>query len=441
MKKYFLFLFLPTLIWPIWDTKWLNPNRWGCAFTNYGIFGQDNQHPGAYWPRPLRNFYIYGAGFWFGCINNNDTLVTTGYEPNSAYSEIVPTLSFYWRDGYQNPLDKIYTYPDTWPPPRDRFPMAPINPVSERDFWCCFCDSDPVFHYPPDTARPIGIDCALTVYSFSDSLAQDFIFLKYEIFNYNQYPINNGYFGILIDADVGDYSDDFGGWFSRLQTGFIGDYDNHENPGSSWERGTPGVVAIRFLTANPPCSLSSFRLYSIENDPRNDPERYQLMTPGSTLDSLPGDMRLLLSLGPFHLLPESSITFYFALIGAKYGEENEPPQIRDTMDIVMASELAETIFYQRIGIEETYLKLASDFPYRIYPNPFSRKLFILSQSNEKIKVEIYNTEGKLVKRLSGQKNLFWEGRDERNRKLPSGIYILKIRSGRKEKWEKVLRMR
>ncbi|MEO0102233.1 MAG: T9SS type A sorting domain-containing protein, partial [candidate division WOR-3 bacterium] len=269
---------------------------------------------------------------------------------------------------------------------------------------------------------------------------QDFIFLKYEIFNCNQYPINKGYFAISLDGDVGDYSDDFGGWFSRLQTGFIGDYDNHENPGSSWESGTPGAVAIRFLTANPPCSLSSFRLYSIENEPGDDPGRYQLMTPGFTLDSLPGDMRLLISLGPFSLPPESSITFYFALIGAKYGEENEPPQIRDTTDLIMASELAEIIFHQRIGIEEGYIGCAPDFPYRIYPNPFSRKLFILSPRNEEIKVEIYNIEGKLVKKLSGQKNIFWDGQSKEREKIPAGLYLLRINQGRKTKIAKVIHL-
>lgn len=51
-----------------YDKDWLDINRWRCPFYNDGRFGIDvgtrRDVAGGYWPYPLKNFYIFGAGLW-----------------------------------------------------------------------------------------------------------------------------------------------------------------------------------------------------------------------------------------------------------------------------------------------------------------------------------------------------------------------------------------
>ncbi len=71
------------------------------------------------------------------------------------------------------------------------------------------------------------------------------------------------------------------------------------------------------------------------------------MTSGFTIEPGPADMRMLLSFGPFNLLPDFSFRFYFAIITAEYGEEGEPPPSRETTDLISSADLAERLFRER----------------------------------------------------------------------------------------------
>jgi hypothetical protein len=151
MKKLLaLLLILPAIAPAVRDMKWSDLNHWSCPFCNDGRWGIDittgSGVAGGSWPQPLKNFYVFGGGPWVGGIVGNDTLVTMGYNPNSGFTEFGPTLCRYWRQGTADSADRVYKYPGDWPPPLRRFPMAPQQPRSEMDLWCCFGDSDPQNH-------------------------------------------------------------------------------------------------------------------------------------------------------------------------------------------------------------------------------------------------------------------------------------------------------
>jgi hypothetical protein len=73
------------------------------------------------------------------------------------------------------------------------------------------------------------------------------------------------------------------------------------------------------------------------------------------------------------------------------------------------------------------------------PNPFSELAVISYQLEAKSEVEIkiYNLKGQLVKHLyagsqdKGDQVLAWEGCDDRNQALPSGVYILRLQENGK----------
>ena len=73
-----------------------------------------------------------------------------------------------------------------------------------------------------------------------------------------------------------------------------------------------------------------------------------------------------------------------------------------------------------------------------YPNPFNNKSQIKYSIREysTIEINIYNIYGQLVRTLfegnkePGQYAVSWNGSDRRNKKMPNGIYIVKLKSNR-----------
>jgi len=465
MKKYFvlLLLLLPMVVLAVWDMDTVDINKWRCVFDNKGRLGFDSisNMAGGYWPYPTRNFYIYGAGPWIGATIGSESLVTLGYNPNTSFCEMMTTLCRYWRAGYTNPLDRIYQYPGDWPPPSSRFPMAPLTSRSQRDFWCCFGDSDPSRH--SSGGRPLGIDIALTIYGFSDSIAQNFFFLKYDLMNNNSYTINNVYFGIVVDGDIGDATDDMVGLirdryftvgtrtFRVRNTGFLYDNNNLEATSATWASGTPGAVALRLLSAPAGLNMTAFKIFALSVDPVTDLYQYRTLAgynyqtgqyqPFDSVDVTPSDKRMLLSSGPLNLAPLTSASFHYAIIAAPYGAAGAPANNRDTSELALQCYLADSIYTARIlGIEEAPKPSTHYNSIKISPNPFKTTLFISSLLNQRLQTEIYNANGMLVKTLNGT-HLIWNGKDNKEHTLPSGIYFLRIHQQAETMTSKVLLIR
>lgn len=454
--KRLIVLLMPALCLGIYDLEWFDLNNWKCPLYNEGRWGIDitigSGAPGGSWPQPLRNFYIFGAGPWIGTIVGNETLVTIGYNPNSGGTEMFPALCRYWRQPLDS-ADRIYKYPNDWPPPLSRFPMAPQNPRSEMDLWTTFSDSNPDGHIQP--GRPLGIDIYLTVYGFSDSIARDFFFLKYELANASGAELNEIYFGMVVDADIGNYSDDMAGLILNKQfivgsdtfwvknTGFFYDYDNSERAGQTWESGTPGAVALRLLRA--PKDLSAFKRFSIEIDPVTDPQQFLTLKgynyhtgeyePFDSIDPTPADKRGLLATGPFDLKPDSVLTLYFAVIAAPYGDSGQGPSGRDTTELALRAWWAERFLERILGIEEENAGKVA-IARRVAPNPC--RLGAPLQINVADDVRIYDIQGRLIKELQGKEKI-WDGSDRQGRQVSAGVYFVRTdKDGKEQTGTKVL---
>jgi len=83
-----------------------------------------------------------------------------------------------------------------------------------------------------------------------------------------------------------------------------------------------------------------------------------------------------------------------------------------------------------------------------YPNPFTSETTIFfqfsseqNQQNEQTKLEIYNLKGQKVKQFSiddGRFSIVWDGKDESENPVSSGIYLLKMNSDNFQKYHKIL---
>jgi len=387
-KLVLLVLLVPALALAISDMKWFDLNHWSTPFINDGPWGHDPQGSGVAggsWPRPLQNFYVFGAGPWIGTITDStppETLCTFLYNPNSGSSEGYPTLCCYWREN-EDSLDRIYKYPGDWPPPQSRFPMAPLDPRGDMDLWCCFCDSNPANHISP--GRPLGIDVYLTVCGYDDSLAEDFFYLKYELANSSGDTLKEIFFGMAFDPDIGDATDDMTGLILdhmyqvgedtiRVRnTGFAYDYNNVELPSSSWESGTPGAVAVMLLESPESLGLTAFKSVTIDNDPMLDATQYLTLAgydwrtgiynPYDSVDTSPGDKRMLLATGPFDIAPDSVLTFWYAVIGSPFGDSGQAPSERDTSELALRCKWAREYFEQVTAVAEQPLTLRNAQPF------------------------------------------------------------------------------
>lgn len=377
MKKLFLLaLLMPALALAIPDMKWFDLNHWSTPLRNDGRWGHDPTQgsgvAGGSWPQPLKNYYIFGAGPWVGAmLPSSETLCTFFYNPNSGGTEGYPTLCSYWGGGGDS-LDRVYKYPGDWPPPAGKFPMAPQVPRSDMDMWCCFCDSNPANHISP--GRPLGIDVYLTVCGYDDSVAQDFFYLKYQLANSSGDSIRDAYFGMALDPDIGNATDDMVGLIldhtyvvgqETIQvqnTGFAYDYDNYEAPSSSWESGTPGTVAVMLLDSPDSLGLTAFKRFTLSVEPLNDSGQYLSLAgynyqtgayePYDSIDTSPGDKRMLLATGPFDLAPDSVLTFWYAVIGSPFGDSGQAPSERDTSELALRCKWARLYWDQVTAVAE-----------------------------------------------------------------------------------------
>ncbi|MGQ9701023.1 MAG: T9SS type A sorting domain-containing protein [bacterium] len=84
-----------------------------------------------------------------------------------------------------------------------------------------------------------------------------------------------------------------------------------------------------------------------------------------------------------------------------------------------------------VGIEET--KSSAENPsLKILPNPFTKSAKIrLPIVNEPWQLKIYNVEGKLVRhwekaQIEPANHIIWDGTDNQDKRIPAGIYFIKM---------------
>lgn len=85
----------------------------------------------------------------------------------------------------------------------------------------------------------------------------------------------------------------------------------------------------------------------------------------------------------------------------------------------------------------------------LYPNPFRNQLMLIVnlKENADTKVEVYNLKGQKVKEIfsdqavRGEMNLVWDATDYKGTKVASGIYLIRIKSGKQQKTLKVINLK
>jgi hypothetical protein len=140
----------------------------------------------------------------------------------------------------------------------------------------------------------------------------------------------------------------------------------------------------------------------------------------------------------------------YEIVGDPYVQYATYPRIavdyRNRLHVIWTdtrSGVAEDIYYKyttgEIGIKDESRKKTTRLSLlKIYPNPFRNTIRIAAGENLKLGsqfLNIYDITGRLVKRFDLRSNssgqlleFYWDGKDDEDNSLPSGIYFVQVKS-------------
>jgi hypothetical protein len=329
---------------------------------NWGIFGSYPsssmpvaQFPSAEWPAGSGVEHLYIAGLWIGARKGGFPSVST-----SAFErELMPT---------DDPIDIIYnSYEGA--PGGARLPSPMLDDdgdgmidedfldgrdndgdglvdedfaaISPQMFSSWYTDNQPVTGEIYPEHEPLGIMVRQETYQWDSERFDDFVGVKLTVTNIGEEIIEDLYFGIFTDGDVGRrsdgvyWNDDASGWWTGtistdlgpadLDVAYVYDYDGDGGRTTSYL----GVVILDHpvdplgISAPQNVGWLNFRQFGgdqpYENggDPTNDFQRYEVMSTSrrDMSDGGPVDCRVYSGIGPFAQLgPGESMVVHVGLV-------------------------------------------------------------------------------------------------------------------------------
>ncbi len=337
-------------------------------------------------------------------------------------------------------------------------------------------------------SQPLGIELQSAYWAYNtEGPLNNMIFRKYKIINKGSDNIEQMYCAISTDPDVGNATDDFAGCDTLLNLAFAYnafDTDNIFNQ-------MPPALGFSLLKGpivnNAELNLSSFnfilnahplygyptignksyeegavRFYNLFQGILNNGEQYHVpeglgggetsfpfsgnpiagegWLDGSESEFQPGNRDMNLSTGPFNLMPGEEQEIVFVQIAA--GGYNNITRF-EAIDSLKSYTQYANDYYKKITGVETGKKneIPQNFElYQNYPNPFNPSTTIsynLPRTSD-VELKIYDILGHEVKSFSiisqnaGTQNIVWNGTNNYNEQVSSGIYIYKLKAVSRE---------
>ncbi len=392
----------PTALIFDYDTR-LDINNLEMFVYNDGNFAYDNANvlgktDGLYYPRGTSKTVVYSAGLWLGAKVAGETRVAIA----EYSSEFVPGPMEDGTYLPDNALFKVYkvrsgdtpaSNPDyaNWPVSQGAPVDATGDPLILGDLmtWSVFNDADPDHHInDAGSTLPLGVEIQHTAFGWARGTALGNVyFLKYLIINKGGNTLDSAYVSIWADPDLGNASDDLVGCDTVLSLGYC--YNEGEDSeygaaapavGFDFLRGplvlgSPADIGWLNGVARPGfknLAMSSFNKYINGTDPASRVETYGYMK-GLTKDGLSGQMipmidpstglptrfavsgdpvaqtgwideaaadrRLMLSTGPFTMVPGDTQEVVVAVL---VGQGNSP--LGSVIALRQVDEAVQTVF-------------------------------------------------------------------------------------------------
>ncbi|MFH1221028.1 MAG: hypothetical protein V1694_11340 [Candidatus Eisenbacteria bacterium] len=333
------------------NTSFIDANNIQMIVTNHGSFAYDltAQNSGLWFPKGTDKTAVYASGLWIGAKVGGETRIAAGsfaqeYGPGPILEDGTP-------DDPSKPEHRVYkirtgdnaensTDYAEWPSDLG----APVdehgNPLllGDQTLWCVYNDADPALHNTDEgRTKPLGVEVQQTTFAFDwKGALGNVIFIKFKVINKGENLLENTYFSVWADPDVGGSSDDYVGCDTTLNVGFAYNATNTDNlygarvPCVGYDFFLGPVIKDAHGVPIDTLGMSSFNKYINGTDPRAFRESYNYMQgltldgkpvldplgnptkfwlPGDPvtntgwLDSDPADRRFMVNSGPFTMAP------------------------------------------------------------------------------------------------------------------------------------------
>jgi hypothetical protein len=312
--------------------------------------------PSAQWPAGSGVEYLFTAGLWVGAIKNGIPSVSTAtyereFRPSSDPRDKVYRSeegapngnrlpSPYSDDDEDGLMDEDYL--DGRDNDGDGLVDEDFGAISRLMLTCRYTDDQEVSRQIYPEHNPLNILVRQESYQWDSSRFKNFIGIEYHITNIGDDVLQDIYVGMFLDPDAGPrgftnyWEDDLVkrtrvGWtctdfgFVTIDIAYAFDADGDDGQ-------TPGMFGITVLDRpiDPdtygPTGFQHFAgllPFVLGGEPSNDFERYEVLTLGSEENpESPRDYRMLISIGPYTMLPpDSTMVFRMAFVAGGSEEE------------------------------------------------------------------------------------------------------------------------
>lgn len=416
---------------------------------------------------------IYAAAFWFAGIDQNGVLrnsnpkytpasdVFTGpYSTTSSYSDPQYFSKYQYSNWYvtnydivnhiQNYMQPGYVVPASianWPGNGDLAlgvannlapfidvdgdniynPMLGDHPDIRGDVATYVIMNDASAVHTETGGESMGIEVHLMFYQYiSDDFLNNTTFINMRVFNRGAYTYENFKVGLYMDADLGNYADDYFGSYSSKNLVYIynADSDDENNAGSPGYGINPPCMGVTSLNTN----FSSAGYYtSAINYPYNDPSsanevwnvmnaRWNNGTPWASnfpLDGNPytgtgttevglsnpgGDRRMVMNFDSVQMFPGGSLCEDFAIL---YNRGNDNlHSVQTVIDLADSVKLFydNQLEYNCNQVTASITENTAD-QFIIYPNPNTGNFSIKPSENmEAFELVISDPSGRVLQR-------------------------------------------
>lgn len=435
---------------------------------------------------------LYSAGLWLGGRVGSATRVTTAdfaaeYWPGPMAggsfipgADTVQALRVYklYADSLASQPNLDYTqWPVAMGAPLDHFG----NPLlrGSQTLWSVYNDANPARHANiSGSSSPLGIEVRQTTWASNDAGLERTIYMEYQLHNKGNDTIRELCIGLFYDPDIGWSEDDLTG--CDTMGGFFYSYNaNNSDPvyGSA-----PPALGIRLLYGpvvpsvgdsawffgrtvagfrNLP--LASYVSYPNGDDPQSAAESYNLLrglkrsgtplTNGTTfsypgdpvtstgnIDTLAGNPHGVGSVGPIDFFPGDSQSIVVKIV---IGQGTD--RLASIVDLRARMNSPDSIATEVPSSNPSHLPGAYSLAQN-YPNPFnpSTSIEYAVPTRARVTLEVVNLLGQHITSLvdatqgPGRYKIEWQGTDDADRPVATGVYLYRIRIGESVAVKKML---
>jgi hypothetical protein len=278
-------------------------------------------------------------------------------------------------------------------------------------------------HYNDSGAEsPYGVRVTQRSFVFPAGTDEQYLIMQYRITNQSGAALNDLNVGIFMDWDVqGLYANNTCSYDADLGLGWVSD------PGTARQCG--------ICVLNPEGAVTYSALYATNNDTGEiytEANKKSWFFSGFTrTEIVNNDIAMLIATGPFDVAPGGTVTAAFAIIAGA-----------DHADLRAQCGRARGR-YEQVRVFPDSPASVADIPVAARtmlaqnrPNPFradTRIAFTLGAPNE-VQLDVYDTGGRHIRNLLSQElaadeyEVIWDGRDDDGQRVPSGLYLYRLRT-------------